>query len=209
MRWRERRAGPRGRSDDQRFQGPDRAFPRKDHVGPSHPGHLATAGTRLGAGVLDPETRSWLRTAPAAADRLRRRRPAGARHGGPVLDAEGRKTHVEERSPSPASSATRSCSSRSGNRDVPHRGKSGSLSPGREDHVTRVRLERDPEKAGKVPDAWRFLQDALTEPSERDNLLYDKLGLGGCPTRPTAPGRRQAATCAAPVTSAGAAWQAG
>lgn len=49
--------------------------------------------------------------------------------------------------------------------------------------LTRVRLGRTDAQAAKAPDAWRFLQSAITTPSERAALLYDKLGLGrtGCP----------------------------
>ncbi|MBM6401606.1 S8 family serine peptidase [Phycicoccus sonneratiae] len=49
--------------------------------------------------------------------------------------------------------------------------------------LTRVRLGRGDSQAGKMPDAWRFLQTAITAPSERATQLYDKLGLGrrDCP----------------------------
>ncbi len=46
-----------------------------------------------------------------------------------------------------------------------------------------MRLERHPTLAGKTPDAWRFLQDALTAPSDRGRTLYDKLDLGKPPER--------------------------
>ena len=47
--------------------------------------------------------------------------------------------------------------------------------------LTRIRLSRDPSKASKLPDAWRFYQTALVQPSERGALLYDKLGVGRLP----------------------------
>ncbi|MFQ6170731.1 S8 family serine peptidase [Oryzobacter sp. R7] len=55
------------------------------------------------------------------------------------------------------------------------------LSPEAEVTVTRVRLERQGDQAGKSPDAWRFLQTALTSTSDRAAILYDKLGLGRLP----------------------------
>ena len=57
---------------------------------------------------------------------------------------------------------------------LPARGEPGhGLGPDAQVTVTRVRLSRDPDRAGRSPDAWRFLQTALTEPSERGALLYD------------------------------------
>ena len=50
--------------------------------------------------------------------------------------------------------------------------------------VTRIRLSPQPDRATKSPDAWRFLQTALTVPSERGAHLYDKLGLGRLPDPP-------------------------
>ena len=68
---------------------------------------------------------------------------------------------------------------------IPGRGlQKDSLGAGAHVTVTRVRLARDPDRAGKPPDAWRFLQNALTEPSERAAHLYDKLGLGRLPDPP-------------------------
>ncbi|MEO6791756.1 MAG: hypothetical protein ABI249_08845, partial [Ornithinibacter sp.] len=71
-------------------------------------------------------------------------------------------------------------------------GAADSLGAGAQVTVSRIRLVRDPDRAGKSPDAWRFLQTALTEPSERATLLYDKLGLGRLPERPEdEPGARE------------------
>lgn len=63
-------------------------------------------------------------------------------------------------------------------------GAADSLGAGAQVTLTRIRLARNPDRAGKAPDAWRFLQNAMTEPSERAALLYDKLGLGRLPEAP-------------------------
>jgi serine protease len=138
---------------------------------------------RLGARVLDPESAVLAPGQPLplptvyVADTLLVRDIAD-----PFLDAEGRKTRVEELIAFAGLERNSLVLKQVGEPvSVPHRGKGDSLSPDAKVTVTRVRLERDPEKAGKVPDAWRFLQDALTEPSERGSLLYDKLGLGRLP----------------------------
>ena len=68
---------------------------------------------------------------------------------------------------------------------IPGRGcETDSLGANAQVTVTRIRLGRDRERAGKAPDAWRFLQNALTEPSDRAAMLYDKLGLGRLPDPP-------------------------
>ena len=68
---------------------------------------------------------------------------------------------------------------------IPNRGcGADSLGPNAQVTVTRIRLARDPDRAGKAPDAWRFLQNALTEPSDRAAYLYDKVGLGRLPDPP-------------------------
>jgi hypothetical protein len=66
---------------------------------------------------------------------------------------------------------------------IPARGEvAENLGPDAHVTVTRIRLSRDPAKASKLPDAWRFFQTALMQTSERGSLLYDKLGLGRLPT---------------------------
>ncbi|MFL6079221.1 MAG: S8 family serine peptidase [Ornithinibacter sp.] len=76
---------------------------------------------------------------------------------------------------------------------VPHRGERASLNRDAKVTVTRMRLVRDPEKAGKAPDVWRFVQGALMEPSERGSLLYDKLGLGRLPAPDSEPDKAEKA----------------
>ena len=138
---------------------------------------------RLGARVLDPDTAVLAPGQPMplptvyVADTLLVRDIAD-----PFLDADGGPTRVDELIAYAGLERISLVLKQVGEPvSVPHRGKSDSLSPDAKVTVTRVRLERDPAKAGKVPDAWRFLQDALTEPSERGSLLYDKLGLGRLP----------------------------
>ena len=103
----------------------------------------------------------------------------------PQLDAEGRASRVEELTAFASKQLDSVVLQTVGDPvEVPHRGDKDSLGPDARVTVTRVRLARDPGKAGKIPDAWRFLQSALTEPSERGSLLYDKLGLGRLPDPP-------------------------
>ena len=65
---------------------------------------------------------------------------------------------------------------------VPYRGDAPhAMGPDAKVTVTRVRLGRHPERAGRSPDARRFLQGALSEPSDRAALLHDKLGVGRLP----------------------------
>ena len=141
---------------------------------------------RLGARVLDPETAVLAPGQPAplptvyVADTLLVRDVAD-----PQLDAEGRASRVEELTAFASKQLDSVVLEPVGDPvEVPHRGDKDSLGPDARVTVTRVRLARDPSKAGKIPDAWRFLQSALTEPSERGSLLYDKLGLGRLPDPP-------------------------
>ena len=140
---------------------------------------------RLGARVLDPETAVLAPDRPTplptvyVADTLLVRDIVD-----PFLDAGGAKTRVEELIEYAGSEPNPLVLKQVGKpASVPLRRKSDSLGPDAEVTVTRVRLERHPTQAGKTPDAWRFLQDALTAPSERSRTLYDKLGLGKPPER--------------------------
>ena len=140
---------------------------------------------RLGARVLDPETAVLAPDRPTplptvyVADTLLVRDIVD-----PFLDAGGAKTRVEELIEFAGSQTNPLVLKQVGEpASVPLRRRSDSLGPDARVTVTRVRLERHPTQVGKVPDAWRFLQDALTAPSERGRTLYDKLDLGKPPER--------------------------
>ena len=140
---------------------------------------------RLGARVLDPESAVLAPDRPAplptvyVGDTLLVRDIVD-----PFLDAGGAMTRVEELIEYAGSQTNPLVLKQVGEpASVPLRRRSDSLGADAKVTVTRVRLERHPTQAGKVPDAWRFLQDALTAPSERSRTLYDKLGLGQPPDR--------------------------
>ena len=154
------------------------------HVGPTHPGHLATAGAPAGRPRARPrDSGPGARTAAPlptvyVADTLLVRDIAD-----PFLDAEGRESRVEELIAF-AGLAAQLARAQAGRGDPVERApprQERLAQPGREGHRHPRAPRARPEKAGKIPDAWRFLQDALTEPSERGSLLYDKLGLGRLP----------------------------
>lgn len=142
---------------------------------------------RLGARVLDPETAVLAPGQPTplptvyVSDTLLVRDVAD-----PGLDAEGRPSRVDELSAFAGTLPEPMTLDVVGEPvEIPHRGETpDALGADARVTVTRVRLSRDPDRAGKAPDAWRFLQNALTQPSDRGALLYDKLGLGRLPHLP-------------------------
>jgi Subtilase family len=139
---------------------------------------------RLGARVLDPETAVLAPGEPTplptvyVADTLLVRDVSD-----PDLDAEGRPTRVAELIALAEGLDDPFVLSQVGEPvELPSRGEAKtSLGPNARVIVSRVRLSRHPERAGKAPDAWRFLQTALTTTSDRASLLYDKLGIGRLP----------------------------
>src|SRR6478735_12831801 len=139
---------------------------------------------RLGARVLDPDTATLAPGQPTplptvyVGDTLLVRDVHD-----PELDADGRPSRVDElvdlasKLPDPfvVEPVGEPLS-------IPARGEVAEhLGPDAHVTVTRIRLSRDPAKASKLPDAWRFYQTALMQASERGSLLYDKLGLGRLP----------------------------
>ncbi|HYH73361.1 MAG TPA: hypothetical protein VD764_09080, partial [Nocardioides sp.] len=139
---------------------------------------------RLGARVLDPETAVLAPGQPTplptvyVGDTLLVRDVRD-----PELDAEGRPSRVDElvdfaaRLPDPfiVEPVGEPVSLPARGEVAEHLGADAHVT------VTRIRLSRDPARASKLPDAWRFLQTALMQTSERGSLLYDKLGLGRLP----------------------------
>ena len=139
---------------------------------------------RLGARVLDPDTAVLAPGQPTplptvyVGDTLLVRDVTD-----PDLDGEGRPTRVDELVAYAANLPDPFVIEPVGEPvPLPTRGHAAdALGPDGQVIVTRIRLSRDPGKAGKSPDAWRFLQTTLMETSERGSLLYDKLGLGRLP----------------------------
>lgn len=139
---------------------------------------------RLGARVLDPDTAVLAPGQPTplptvyVGDTLLVRDVTD-----PDLDGEGRPTRVDELVEYAANLPDPFVIEPVGEPvPLPTRGHAAdALGPDGQVIVTRIRLSRDPGKAGKSPDAWRFLQTTLMETSERGSLLYDKLGLGRLP----------------------------
>ena len=170
---------------------PDRPQPEEHFVEPASwlppiPVLSPLLSRRLGARVLDPETTALAPGQPAplptvyVSDTLLVRDVISA-----SLD-DGLSTRVEElvglasRLPDPFVVKTLGEPVA-----VPAQGEAArALGPDAQVTVTRIRLSPDPDRATKSPDAWRFLQTALTEPSERGTRLYDKLGLGRLPDPP-------------------------
>ena len=139
---------------------------------------------RLGARVLDPETAVLAPGQPTplptvyVGDTLLVRDVHD-----PELDADGRPSRVDELVDFAAKLPDPFVVEPVGEpTTLPARGEAAD-SLGADAHVTvtRIRLSRDPSRAGKAPDSWRFLQTALMQTSERGSLLYDKLGLGRLP----------------------------
>ena len=152
---------------------------------------------RLGARVLDPDTATLAPGQPTplptvyVGDTLLVRDVHD-----PDLDADGRPTRVDELVDLAAKLPDPFVVEPVGEPvSLPARGEvAENLGPDAHVTVTRIRLSRDPAKAAKLPDAWRFLQTALMQTSERGSLLYDKLGLGRLPdARRRARRRREAA----------------
>ena len=139
---------------------------------------------RLGARVLDPETAVLAPGQPTplptvyVGDTLLVRDVRD-----PDIDANGRPTRVEELVEFAAKLPDPFLVEPVGEpMSLPARGEAAdSLGPDGHVTVTRIRLSKDPSRAGRSPDAWRFMQTALMQTSERGALLYDKLGLGRLP----------------------------